>query len=676
MHPLLSAAVKPLEKSPDLQQTASSLLAETTDPSHPSTTGTIARLEKINARRFPRWPLLGIAALLALVWSLSLYRMEWRFLPALSGDFFYMVDFLTNPPVEPRPDMTTEQRLLLGEPGKSPLEKAKRLYEAFPDNPAYYAEYIATYTSHNSDGENSKLPPGFFETVERIAPDNSFFYYWAAGRIGGDSYEKTKSNPDKRPEPRFHNSIRLSSLAVEKDYVITDQQSFDEALDLLEKASRLPHFDSYTNTMLVERSRLLPYENLTEYVVNMMVAFSSRTAMIGIRKVSEIFSAQAQVLSRQQEREKFIALSGQAEHFLRVQAQNPDIYLVNELVFVVNAAAISSHFHWAAERLGIVELSGKYKKWMDAFQEQRDQRDIRYKEESTWIRNHGSMFSHATLKMVERQVVTPPPLTDADLKPLRLVDHEVASRFGVTASALYLAFLCLPLFLDRFFRRKPVRITASHLSKLLTATDWAWITALGIILPLAVYLTINRITPLGARAFGIQAFFFHFPFIHFVCILLTLLIAPALLIHWRLSIRLAPFGIPCKSGILFPAVLASLLLWSLAAFPILSRTEMNSTIATIMISIPVLCMGILLFSLLRKPTHSIARAATTSALLPAYAAAIIALCLTTPIFLHSESHWIQQDTLFRINPDAPVLGAYEFRVAAQKRKETNSILGL
>ena len=51
------------------------------------------------------------------------------------------------------------------------------------------------------------------------------------------------------------------------------------------------------------------------------------------------------------------------------------------------------------------------------------------------------------------------------------------------------------------------------------------------------------------------------------------------------------------------------------------------------------------------------------------------LCLTLPIHPAAERHWLAKDTLFRIDPDAADLGAYEFKVAAQKRRELNAIMG-
>lgn len=277
--------------------------------------------------------------------------------------------------------------------------------------------------------------------------------------------------------------------------------------------------------------------------------------------------------------------------------------------------------------------------------------------------------------MVERQISAPPPITDEDLKPLRLVDHDIASRLGITIAALVLALACLPVFLFKFFFPAPVRVTARHLAKLLTTTDWVWITCGGIILPIVIYLTINRLTPLGARDYGLQAYLFLFPGIHFLAILLSLLLAPAVLIRWRLSIRFAPYGIPCRPGMASIGMLCLILVWALSALPILLKTGISPSVLIAMAIIPALWFAYLIFSIFWKPAARIARAATSAALLTAYATAIIALCLTIPLFIASEKHWIAQDTLFRIKPDALDFGAYEFRVAAQKRKETNAILG-
>jgi hypothetical protein len=672
MNSLLSAAVEPLADHAEYQQAASSILAETSDPSHPAAASTATRLSEIHHRKFPLlWPiLLGLAAAVAILSAVTIQMRDMHLLPLLSNDTFAMLDIKQE---KSHKDITREQQLILGEPGLTSWERARKLHEFAPDNPAYYAEYIAAFT-HDHDG--SSLPPDYFETVQRIAPNNSFFLYWAAGKIGGDSLEKN-SEANLTPEARYREGVRLGPLPTEKEFTIRDQAAFDEAIALLDKASALPDFNSYTRDMLIARASLVPYDNFADYIASLTQQYSAPSTIIGLRKVSDLLSAQAQSLSHQKEREKFIRLTEIRKHFLESQASNPDVYLINELVFSVSAYLTSQYFHWAAERLGLDDISEVCQQEMLAFQEQKDQRDIRSKKEySDLFTKRSSMLSHLSLAMVDRQASSPPPLSDGDLKPLRLVDHDIASRFGITCTAWFFAFACLPVFLFRFFYPPPVRVTAIHLAKLLRPADWTWIIGIGIILPIALYLTINRLTPLGGRAYGIQAFLFHFPAIHLAAILLSLLLAPAVLIRWRLSIRLDPFGIPARPGMMPIMLLALLLVWALSAFPILEHIDMRPSILIAMATIPSLCVGYPLFSLLRKPASRIARTAISAALLPAYAVAIPALCLTIPLFTASEEHWIKQDTLFRINPDAPNLGAYEFRVATQRRKETNAILGL
>jgi hypothetical protein len=94
---------------------------------------------------------------------------------------------------------------------------------------------------------------------------------------------------------------------------------------------------------------------------------------------------------------------------------------------------------------------------------------------------------------------------------------------------------------------------------------------------------------------------------------------------------------------------------------------------------PVLCLCLLfanaLRSILGKPAARLAQCATAIAVLPAYPIAILLLCALTPIYSAAEKRWLAKETLLRIDPDAPDLGAYEFKVAAQKRREINAITG-
>lgn len=674
-HPLIEAIVKPLSDNAEQKLAATAMLEETFDTEHPAIPETLDRLDKVGIHKVPALPtiLLGISA------AISLIIITYTQLPDIRvAQEFSRMSLLTLPEWPPNPPgLTPQQQLLFGDPELPILRQKELLFQSDPGNPAYYAEYLGAYS-----GSHKILPPDYFETIARIAPKNSFFLYYDAGQIGGKSVEK-KNSTKGYLSPRIADGVRLSPLPVEKEFIVTDQAAFDEAVLLIEKATKLPEFETYGNRMIATRIPFLPSTTLAENATFNVYRYGLSSGVISLRLVTDVLNTQAQLLSKAGKVGKFVSLAQQQRHFVESFANNPDGMLVNELVYLVTAASTTQNFYWSADRLGLAQLTKDYKRQMDAIQEDRDRRDTQWKTEDTSdiVRKRGSFLAGLTLPMVKRQVAEPPPLTDADLKPLRLVDHDIALRVGITAAALIIAILCLPVYFFRYHSPRALRIPAMRLSKILRPVDWIWIITLGVVAPIILFLAINRLTPLGGRDYAIRHFFFLFPGVQLVAILLNLLLAPAVLIRWRLSKRLAPFGIESRSCIVSFAVLCLILVWSLCAYPIMMLNIGNTIPVLIsMAGIPALWLVTIsrniLLTVIGKSTGRILRIATTSALLPAYASAIIALCLTVPLFVASEKHWMKQDTLFRVNPDAPDLGAYEYKVAAQKRKEINAILGL
>jgi hypothetical protein len=176
-----------------------------------------------------------------------------------------------------------------------------------------------------------------------------------------------------------------------------------------------------------------------------------------------------------------------------------------------------------------------------------------------------------------------------------------------------------------------------------------------------------------------------FPGVQYAALLLALLIVPAILVRWRLSKRLAPFGFGDRFTVpLALAVMAMIAVWSLAALPVVEHLTkaklLNNFTFAALAAPPALCLCLLFANALRailgKPAARLAQCATAFAVLPAYPIAIILLSALMPIYSAAEKRWLAKETLLRIDPDAPDLGAYEFKVAAQKRKEINAITGV
>ena len=676
-HPLIEAVTEPLAANAERRMAAHAFLGESFDAAHPGVADVTARIEvsgrrKLTALRkvFP-WVLAAVA-LAAVFYT---HASTFQFAKAV-----YDINLFEpwEKPALPA-GLTEEQRLLLGDPELGDLEQKRMLHLLAPEKPAYFDEYVHAFVS-----ERETLPPDFLETAARIAPDNAYFPYFAAGQMGSECLKKKLTGSS--PPQRMVDGVRLRPLPRETEFDITDSAAFEEAIALIAKAAALSNYETYSNPMIIARVRLLPAGTMAEFSRALMYAYGGSSGMIQIRYVADLLCARAEQLSKSGRKEEFLALAAQREALTAHLGRNPDMTLVGELVHYVIAIATAKNFEAAADRLGLTEMAETYRKQSDTFQVERDTRDIREKkEEETFPVDKASSPHRLTLPMVARQVFSPPPISEADFEPMRRAEHELAGGFGILAIGLFLPLTALVVFLFRFAATPMIRLPAKRMAGVLGVADWAWVIGLGVVLPILLFLLVTRLTPLGGREYGVMFFQAAFPGVQYAALLLGLLIAPAIIVRWRLGKRLAPFGFGDRFTVLFAlAVMAMLVIWSLAALPILERIVkadlLNDYTLAALAAPPALCLGLLfanaLRSILGKPAACLAQCATAVAVLPAYPIAILLLCALTPIYSAAEKRWLAKETLLRIDPDAPDLGAYEFKVAAQKRKEINAITGV
>jgi hypothetical protein len=293
-----------------------------------------------------------------------------------------------------------------------------------------------------------------------------------------------------------------------------------------------------------------------------------------------------------------------------------------------------------------------------------------------------SSQAHTVIPFFARKVLSPPPVSAADFEPMRRAEHELFGGLGILATAILISFAALVVFLSLLISTAMIRSLAYRMGGVLGMTDWVWVIGLGIVSPILFFLMVTRLTPLAGREYEVMHFKLVLPGVQYAALLLALLIAPATAVRWRLGKQLACFGFGDRFTVsLALAVLAMLAVWSLAALPFVERFGMGRHIVLAALAAPpALCLCLLfanaLRSILGKPAARLAQCATAIAVLPAYPIAIVLLCSLTPIYSAGEKRWLAQETLLRIDPDAPDLGAYEFKVSAQKRKEINAITGV
>jgi hypothetical protein len=675
-HPLIDSITKPLADNAELKLSAERILEQTFDPEHPSVPQAIERLEARDKKKFPALGkiLLWVLALAGLGLGIYADREAMRMLIKFDRMFGFSEPLIFSHPA----GLTAQEQLLLGDPELDALRQKELLLESDPTHPAYYAEYAQAYES-----TKGVLPPDFLETAARIDPENSFFPYWAAGVIIKDSLErlpKTSSQP-----PRYVDGVKLRSLPTPTEYAIKDQAAYDEALAWVKKASALPKFENYEIKMMKARMRLVaPCNSFAGFLRAIMIQYQNPSSgVMPMMKVSNLMDARADELSKKGQKEDFLLLAAQRDAFLYKWAHAENANLVSELVYNAIASGTAFNFHTAADRLGLTEIAETYRKQSEGFTAERDRRDLRQKKDDKterFIHARASSLSRLALPMVGNQVQSPPPLDDNDLKPLRMAEHEVLGRIGIFSVALILLLTTLFVFLFRFLAPKAVRQTAKRIACLLKISDWAWIFSLGVALPVLVFLYIQRLSPVSGRDYGSSHFLFVFPGLHLSACLLALLLAPAVVVRWRLTRRAAAFKFGSRLDLLSLPVLGAIVICSLVAYPVLVKFNLNKMTQIFLLAPLVGWLGFVFFNGLRiflgSARSRIIQAATAIAVIPAYPLAILALCLAVPPYFAGEKHWLPQDKLHLVDPDAPDLGAYELKVAAQKRKETNAILGI
>lgn len=680
-HPIIEAITRPFAGNAEIRFSAARILEEHFDQDDPGISEAIKRLDARDRsecgwfRKSFIW-MLTAAVMAFAIWSEAPAIRTWLGL----GGLMYGQGGSPSLP----PHLTAKQKFLLGDPRMDPLTQKQLLFESDPDNPAYFAEYAQAYFDRHGT-----LPDDVLETASRIDPDNSFFLYWAAGGHQQRAIEQVhvwqKRTGARPPAPRYADGVRLRPLPVEQEFLISDQTAYDEALHLIARARRLNKFDSYSITLMKERMRLFPRPRfLTDYPKAVACQFGATSnGLISLRRVANLLNARAEELSKKGDATALIDLAKDRDACVEQLLKSDNGSLVEALVYQVVASATATNFHAAAERLGLTELEEKYRKENEAFIAESDRRSIAQSAASPTlelIEQKSGMLHRLALPLLGDQVKQPPPLTDADLKPMRMAEHELFGRLGVISVGLCLLLGALLVFLFRFLASRSIRLTAGRFASLLHRSDWLWITGLGVGVPILIFFYLSRVSPVSGREYGAGHFLFLFPGLHLTLLLLSLLFVPAVITRWRLKRRAGAFRLGSRRDWLAWPVILLMMIASVAAYPVLVKFNINPC-TQIVLAIPLVgWLGVVFFHagcvFLGSARARILQIATAGAVLPAYALSAMALCSLIPIYRAAESYWVPKDQLILIDPDAPDLGAYEFKVAAQKRRETMAILGI
>lgn len=662
-HPLIEAATKPLAANAEQYLAAKSLLEENFDPSHPEVPAALARLAEVEAAKhtaFWKW-LLPVSALLCLLALGIAVTPKVRYILAMNN--YFGSSFLEPPTPKLPAGLSPEERLLLGDPAKTRLQQKEALLRSGPERPDLYSDYVTVYLS-----EFDRLPDDYFETIARIDPDNAYFLYLGAAAISKESLEKVTVPLAER---KNNQSMRV---------VVTDEAEMAKAMALFRKARELPRFDSYLTPMLSARIRLLEQDDFLERFNAIAYVAGMSTSSIRLRNLADAVTASAESISKNGDTKAFSELVKDNDHFLRLWGESPGALLVDELVFWVCANASTKSLLSAATELGVenqyAELAER-KKRVDAREAWRKGKRSDGTDEIITLR--GGTLHSLVLPMVGRQIQKTIPVTEDEIRPGRLLDHEIASQIFLAISSLVLLLASVAVHLFRFRAPFHARKLGDRLSLMLGKRDWAWVLLGGVVLPFVFIILINRHTPLGGREQGLRGMGFMFPMIHFVLLTIALFATPILMLRWRLSRWLGTFGLSERKPRTGWILLALGLAWVVGIYPFVWKFGFDEIQQFLVVAIPALWLLALLITAARalfgKSKLRVSRAATANHLIPAYALGIILLASLYPMLVVSERKLTAQDTLLKLDPELPGMTPYEYKVTVQLREEINEMLG-
>lgn len=666
---LIEAAVRPISDNAELQHAAAHFLEGQVDANDLQAEQSIKRWEELDAKRpLPIWRI-TLTTFVLVVSAIVLIPglFEFKRLKVLSDIIATMGDGSALPvtaSVQPgKKSLTATERLILygDESQPSKAGKAKGIWDRYPENPAYFAQYAEAYLS-----EHEKLPDDFLASARRVVPDNAWFLYVAAGVEARDCVKK-------KPQ-----SAKSKAAGESPEWEVLDAVRLEKALNLVHEARALESCDDYKFELMGEKIPLLAQGNKFEWIRSIAhLAEMTSSDVISVRKVGDVISAQAGLLAAEKNTDGFLELKSDSDAFVQKILSIQSGSLVAGLVNRVNVSTVSQGLAGGAKVLGLLPETERYQAIYDRMKEARDMlKDREILIDGVEFKKKAGFLPALTTPMVYRQVANPPTITDDDLRPGRLMEHEIVSM-GCAVIGFLLLGICLgAVWVSWPCRRPLIRRLAGRFESLMLPVDWMWVMGLGILLPFLFVMGISRFTPLGGRDFSVYGMKFFLPLAHFNGLVLLLLILPIVVTRWRLTQKCGSFGfIWKKNWIGWMAAVSSVAYIVITGYAAPRGEVVWMTAASALHLISYLWLIVIIVrACFAKPARLLMSATVARVLVPAYSSAMLVMICLVPVFKVHEQYWFLRDAFMGLDAKYPGLGPYEYKVAVQLQKETRELL--
>ncbi len=691
--PLIEAATRLLSANPEQHLAAAGFLESIRKPDPQAEQAILARWAAVDGRRrLISWKTaLGLLVGLAAV---TTALVDWRDVRSIVRPYDDERDWETTQDefeANLARQFTAEQKILMfGDPStRDPVKRSEALWKSEPDNPAFLAEHFNALT-----GIETPISADLRDHAKRIDPDNAWFTYIALVLDSRDCVERI-----------FPGSKSVAGKWVKTPaaWKIKDQARLDRILTELKAARGQQRFEHYDAALMRQRIPLLRDENIEERRASTRyLRYNAGPRSSMVYGLVGVFSARAWQTGEAGDVEAYRELSADTRHFIRALCSGEPVSVFNELWISSNSIRLANQFMEAAYKLGLNEEAEEWRQMhskLKAWSSGRSGRGIRIEGKSHDAGVLNGVLRYGDLAFLSSCTEADPKLSDSDIRPGRLIDHEIASRFSAYAVFSVLLVLVVLISFYRVRFPKMIRVLAVRLQELLRPVDWIWICTMGLVLPLLFVLVINRCTPFGGRDYGLSGSYLILPAGHFLAVLLLWLTVPPVVIRWRLAKRAGALGVGNRIGwvslvpVFFLMAFVPVVGWAattgvipgfwVETFDWISPTidgrvsEFPLWMAAALLACPVLwILASAMIAFLVNGGSGLERLAITRAMLPVLAVGMLLSLSLVPFLKLAEQQWFSQDRLIKFDPAQPSWSRFEYQMAVQMRKELREILGI
>ena len=534
-------------------------------------------------------------------------------------------------------------------------------------NKGYAAEYVFSHDLRYGD-----FPDDLLEIGAKADPNNSWYLYMEAASLTDKAVKKVKR--DKKESRANGKSETKCKYRGINEYEILDQASYEEVLNLLEKADSMEGPRQERFTLLKDRLKLYTDKLKPDFLSKvLLISISAGHSYDGMKylKVFSIMDSKFCELAEKGDREEVKKWIGIHERFVGAILDD-DNGLIEMLIAKAGLSLNLAAMKEAAERVGLVDEAAKFEECISKLESD----DVLLDE----IRNNSILPEEGKLGilgqlMFSNQMSLEGSMVDAsEYEWERYGDHAFLTKWLSIVMSVLLSLLLLIMSIYQLFKGKLVRVLGRRVVSGLNLKDSMIIVSIGIITPIIFYYIVNQYSPLSVRKWNIAAGEFVSVTYQFGSMVLLVLWASYMSLRWRLSVKLE--GVVRGNGIMEwlagGSAFSVMLLIGFCGYDF----EWLHLVCFVLLAYSLIYFLIRGIKGLVDNKELVAVSAIHNGMCSLLAVFIITMTTLIPFYYAQEQWYISNDTLFSLDPEKYCEYEQLYRVSESKRRVLKKYLDI